>query len=272
VIFQRKTIASSVKFIGKGLHSGVPVTMIVHPGDMKSHAPKIEFRNKSTRTLAIPSNVSDTTRSTRLGEFGTVEHIMSAFAGCEITDAVVEMDALEAPGMDGSATQYVQEFERVGYVNGKEYELPLLYTRLFLQAESIKIAVGKGEGHWRYEYETGERWPHSMAYESFDVIKNYSDEIAPARTFALHEEIPQIMKMGLGLGLDADSALVLGDDGYKNVARFTDEPARHKLLDLIGDLYLSGVPVKCLNVVGTKSGHRAHIEMSNMLAKSMEKK
>jgi UDP-3-O-acyl-N-acetylglucosamine deacetylase len=101
------------------------------------------------------------------------------------------------------------------------------------------------------------------------VIKQYSTEIAPARTFGLKEEIPHVLKLGLAQGLDADSAVILEDGQYMNPVRFQDEPARHKLLDLMGDLYLSGVPVKFLNVVGHRSGHKAQVEAAKMICKAI---
>ena len=76
---------------------------------------------------------------------------------------------------------------------------------------------------------------------------------------------------GLGKGLDEKSALILGIEGYKNEARFPDEPARHKLLDLIGDLYLSGVPIRHINVVAERSGHRTNVKAAAMLAQALAK-
>jgi UDP-3-O-acyl-N-acetylglucosamine deacetylase len=265
VIFTRKTVRDSVVFEGEGLHSGVPVNMTVHPGENG-----IWLQYQSEKTKLHPANVTDTTRSTKVGSIGTVEHIVSALAGMEITDAVIEFTAPEVPGVDGSAQPFVEKLNDIGTENLQEQQYPNLYRRLFFQEADIKIAVGKGTGHWRYDYEIDNRWPFKMTYEASEAHTNYSQEIAPARTFALNEEIPMIMKMGLGLGLDSDSALVLGDDGYKNVARFDDEPARHKLLDLIGDLYLSGVPIRFLNVVGVRSGHRTHVEMAKMICESLQ--
>jgi UDP-3-O-[3-hydroxymyristoyl] N-acetylglucosamine deacetylase len=265
MIFDRKTLTSEFSMDGLGLHSGRPVTLRVMPGENG-----IRFRYNGTVTAAHPENVSDTTRCTRLGEIATVEHLMSAFAGLEITDAEVELNAPEMPGVDGSARPFIQEIKRVGTTTLGQKELPDLYSRIFFQEELIKIAIGKGTGHWRFDYETGERWPGTMSFDTTQVVDDYITEIAPARTFALSEEIPMIMKLGLGLGLEKESALVLGEDGYKNPARFEDEPARHKLLDLIGDLYLAGVPLRFLNVVGTRSGHRTNIAAAAMLAKSTQ--
>jgi UDP-3-O-[3-hydroxymyristoyl] N-acetylglucosamine deacetylase len=118
-------------------------------------------------------------------------------------------------------------------------------------------------------YNTGDRWPVIQAYETETVVDDYIDQIAPSRTFALAEEVPMIIQLGMGRGLDENSAIVLGIEGYKNEARFSDEPVRHKLLDLIGDLYLSGVPIRYLSVGAERPGHRANVKAAQMLYESV---
>jgi len=260
VSFARRTLANPAQFAGLGLHSGVPVDMTVHPANDGIH-----FRLGSERMLASPENVSDTTRCTRLGAISTIEHLMSAFAGLEITDAEVELSAPEVPGMDGSSWPYVEGLLAAGIEDLGELERPNLYRRVFLQEGETKIAVAKGSGHWRYVFETGERWPGTQSFQIDSITDQYTDQISRARTFAFAEEIPMIIQMGLGQGLDEKSALILGIEGYKNESRYEDEPARHKLLDLIGDLYLAGVPIRLLNVVAERSGHSANVRAASML-------
>lgn len=263
--FPRSTVRETVRLSGRGLHTGVPVNLLIHPGQ-----DGIAFRLGETRVLARPENVTDTARSTKLGEIGTIEHLMSAFAGLEITDAEVEVDAPEIPGVDGSAGPFVDALLAVGTEKFADQDVHPPFTRLFLQEENgLKMAVGKGEGHWRYVYDLGERWPGAQSFESEDVNRDYVAEIARARTFALSEELPMIQKYGLGQGLDETSAVVIGTSGYENEVRFADEPARHKLLDLIGDLYLAGVPLRALNVVGERTGHRANVKVAAMLLKAV---
>lgn len=257
--YTRRTLAKAVVFEGLGLHSGEPVRAIVNPASDGIH-----FRFGNERTHANPSNVSDTVRSTKLGSIGTIEHLMSAFAGMEITDAEIEVSAPEIPGMDGSSLPFVMAMMAAGFADLEEVELPNLFTRVFFVEEAIKVAVGKGDGRWRYNYELGDRWPGSMEFEAV-VPKDYVSQVASARTFALAEEIPQIIQAGLAQGLDESSALILGIEGYKNEPRFPDEPARHKLLDLIGDLYLSGVPIRFLNVNGARTGHRTNVMTAQLV-------
>lgn len=260
--FPRHTLKSPAKFQGLGLHTGVPVNVTIHPGQ-----DGIAFRYGGSRTAAHPSNVTDTTRSTKLGDVGTVEHLMSALAGLEITDAEIELDAPELPGLDGSAAVYVERILAAGIEHLGERECPELFTRLFLQEDKgLKVAIAKGEGHWRYVYDTEDRWPGEQSFELEDVVGGYPANIASARTFAFAEEIPMIIQMGLAKGLDESSALILGIEGYKNEPRYPDEPARHKLLDLIGDLYLAGIPCRALSVVAERTGHRANVKAAAQLA------
>ncbi len=259
--FRRRTLKETARFEGVGLHSAIPVKVAVHPA-----SGGIFFRLGGARVEAKAENVTDTTRSTRLGEVGTIEHLMSALAGLEITDAEVELDAPELPGLDGSSRGFVEGLLAAGLEDGDEWEAKTPFKRVFFQEEGGKLAASRGEGAWRYLYDMGERWPNQQAFERDDVVASYREEIAPARTFALTEELPLLEKYGLGRGLDVDSAVVLGPDGYANEVRFPDEPARHKLLDLMGDLYLSGIPIRARNVVAERTGHRANVKAAAMIA------
>jgi len=265
VKISRKTVRQPVAFQGVGLHTGEPVQVTIHPGE-----DGIAFRVGRDRIKAAPENVTDTTRCTRLGPAGTIEHLMSALCGLEITDAEVELVGYELPGLDGSALPYVKGLMACGHEDLPSRELPELFRRVFLQEGDIKIAIGKGTGGWRYVYQTGNRWPGEQVGGYDDVIPAYADEIAPSRTFAFAEEIPAAIQAGLGRGLDETSVLVLGMEGYKNEARFPDEPARHKLLDAMGDLYLAGLPARCLSVVAEQSGHKANVAAAAMLVESLK--
>ena len=260
MIVNRRTIKTECILSGLGLHSGAAVTLRAFPS-----SDGIQFQHGQDVFDAIPTNVTDTSRCTVLGTIRTIEHIMSALAFLEITDVRIELSYPELPGMDGSAKPFVDALRSCGTEDLGSKEFNEIYARLFVQAENVKIAVGKGTGHWRYDFITEARWPGEQTYESTDVLKSYEAEIAPARTTVFSEEIEMVQAAGLGRGLDESSVLIIGTTGYDNPARFVDEPARHKLLDLIGDIYLSGVPISHLNVVGFRSGHRRNVEMAKML-------
>jgi UDP-3-O-acyl-N-acetylglucosamine deacetylase len=195
---------------------------------------------------------------------------MSAFAACQITDALVELSYPELPGLDGSSLGFFNALSDAGFQEIGTREVADIYSRLFVQNDQIKIAVGKGTGHWRFDFVTDARWPGEMTFESLDILREYQSEVAPARTTVFSDEIDQVKAAGLGRGLDESSVLIIGESGYENNARFKDEPARHKLLDLIGDLYLSGIPIELLNVVGYRSGHRRNIEMAKLIFDSCQ--
>lgn len=264
MIYRRRTVAREARFEGLGLHSGVPVQVTVFPGE-----DGIQFRLGTGRWKATPENVVDTTRCTKLGDVSTIEHLMSALAGLEITDAEIELTAGELPAMDGSAVDYAQELAATGLTDLGEAEIRELFSRVFYQEPPVKIAVGKGAGRWRYVYEAEGHWLGEQAFECENVIGSYTSDIAPARTFALAEEVPMVLAAGLAKGLNIEKALIIGLEGYKNDARFPDEPARHKLLDLMGDLYLAGVPARFLNVSAERSGHRTNVEAAHQLKKAI---
>lgn len=263
--FERRTLQDSITFDGVGLHSGEPVRATVHPGE-----DGLWFRSGPERVRAIPQNISDTSRCTRLGGISTIEHLMSALAAVEITDAEIEVEGGELPGMDGSSVEFVRSLTASAVEFLGTAELPSLFTRIFIQKDNgPKVAIGKGEGHWRFVYDLGDRWPGQQCFETEDIVRDYASQVAPARTLVLAEEIPTVQALGLGRGLDESSVLVVGPEGYLNDARFEDEPVRHKLLDLVGDLYLAGVPIRLLNVVAEKSGHRANVEAALLLKKAL---
>ncbi len=251
--FDRKTIRSKVSFEGKGLHSGTPVSVTLHPGENG-----IWLRCGSENIQAIPENVRETNRATALGGIATVEHMMAALAGAEVTDIEIELSSPEFPALDGSALLYLQALQSAGFESVGEMELPTLFSRVFLHEGDLKLAISAGVGHWRYEF-SSPHWPLFQGYECVNVVSGFESEIAPARTFGFERELPQIEAAGLAKGLDRSTALLIGENSYLNEARFDDEPARHKLLDAMGDLYLSGVPVKFLNVVAERTGHRMNI-------------
>lgn len=258
--FRRKTLSREAVCEGRGLHSGVPVIARFVPGEKG-----IRFIFGADAVAARPENVAETTRCTRLGPVFTVEHAMAAIAGLELTDVDVVLDAPELPAMDGSAIPFVRALFEAGVSDLGEVEIPSLFSRVFQQEPLGKIALSAGTGHWRYEFSAEHDWPRFQAFESRDVIAAFVDEIAPARTFGFEKEIPAILAAGLAKGLDFERALIIGEGGYVNAPRFEDEPARHKLLDAIGDIALAGVPLRFLNMVAERSGHRMNVEIAHRL-------
>lgn len=191
---------------------------------------------------------------------------MAAFAGLGISDAEVELTRPELPGLDGSAASYLPVLKEAGIVPIGEREISAPFARVFVHENEAKVAVARGSGHWRYAFVREGVFPGEQTFEVTHVMAAFEAEIAPARTIGFEEELPMLEKLGLGQGLDRESCVLVGRDGYLNEPRFADEPARHKLLDLIGDLYLAGVPIGLLDVSATRGGHRLHVEAAARLA------
>lgn len=260
--YNRQTVSGPVRIEGPGLHSGAPTAVIIEPGDMG-----IRFREPGGEWVAaIPANVTDTSRCTRLGAISTIEHLMAAFAGLEVTDVDVVVEGGELPAAGGCATPFVEAVRSAGLTSCGTLEIEGPFARIFLQELPTKFAVGLGEGWWRSIYV---REGEFIGRQEFEIELNpesFANEVAPARTFVLESEIEIAKHHGLGQGLDAESCLAVGSLGYLNPARFQDEPARHKLLDCIGDMYLAGVPVAHLDVVAEYSGHKWNVEAARKLA------
>ncbi len=258
--FPRQTVNGPIQVEGVGLHGAIEVRVTIEPYDAG-----IVFVSGDETFEAHPDQVTDTTRCTKLGSISTVEHLMSAFAGLGVTDARVLVDGPEMPAMGGASKEWVDILKRTGLRRIGTLRVTPPYARVFDKGDHHSLAIGTGSGHWRYDFVTGERWPATQSFEAFLDPTFYSEHIAPARTFAFEEELDHLTKAGLGQGLDESSALVLGTHGYVNPSRFPDEPARHKLLDLIGDLYLSGIPPQAIDVVAERSGHAANVRVAAKL-------
>lgn len=259
--FTRLTLADEARVSGNGLHSGVPVGVIIEP-----HEDGIVFATDAGELLASPANVSDISRCTCLGPVHTVEHLLSALAGSGVTDAKIHVHGPEIPALDGSSAGFLEVVQNAGTRLLGTARVHGLFERCFTVEGEARVAISCGEGHWRYDFESGDRWPHTQSFEALLTPESYALEVSRARTFAFEEEVGPLRAAGLGQGLDESSCLVLGTAGYINEPRWPDEPSRHKMLDLIGDLSLSGVPVSLLNVVAVRSGHKLNVECARRLA------
>jgi UDP-3-O-acyl-N-acetylglucosamine deacetylase len=247
---QRASVAETIRIDGLGLHSGARVQIRIHPSDQG-----IAFRYGHDRIPATPSAVTGTRLCTRLGPISTVEHLLGALAGMEITDAEIEVSAPEIPGLDGSAAPFVAAIQAAGTQPCGSCPAPPVTSRIHVREKETSIRIGPGTGRWTYTFDTGDRWPGRQTYTA-DLRNAFPAQVAPARTIAVWDEIPGLRAAGMGRGLDEHSVVILGPGGYDGPARFPDEPARHKLLDLMGDLYLAGVPLTNLDVCAWRSGHR----------------
>lgn len=255
---KRWTLAEPVRLTGRGLHSGRPVRVTIHPGDSG-----IAFRHGTTRVPATPDVVTGTDRHTTLGGIATVEHIMSALSGMEITDAEIELSYPELPAMDGSAADFIAVMGKTEALEPKEVHLP--DREIFVSDRDASIRVRPGTGLWSYTC----RYFGVTQTFTCRLPDDYPAQIARARTIAPAHEVSALLARGLGQGLDVGSVVLVGPEGYGNQPRYPDEPARHKLLDLIGDLYLSGIAARCLDVTAHLSGHTTGVRMARFIARQV---
>jgi UDP-3-O-acyl-N-acetylglucosamine deacetylase len=205
----------------------------------------------------------------------TVEHLMSALAGLGVWDARVEAEGPEVPIGDGSAAAFVDAVRGAGLrKSGAE---PIVISReIVIERGGARIVArprspGRGGCLYRYELDYGPDAPMAAQAAEWDsgaadAAETYAREVAPARTFCLESEARILQAAGLFKDLSPRDMLVIGADGpIENEYRFENEPARHKLLDLIGDLALAGGPLQG-EVVATRAGHAMNHEMARALA------
>jgi UDP-3-O-[3-hydroxymyristoyl] N-acetylglucosamine deacetylase len=256
-----RTVARTIRIRGRGLHSGSPVTLWIHP-----HTDGIVFRCRGESVRAHPSNVTGTFRATTVGGISTVEHLMSAFASATVSGAIVELTAPEVPGLDGSAREFVDAIADAGTSVLDTTPEHLIADPVTVRDGPTSIVVRPGSGRWSCTYDLGARWPGALTVRA-RLPDEYGVAVAWARTCVLAEEIPQARQAGLGGGLDFDSVVVIGPHGYANPVRSPDEPARHKLLDLVGDLWLAGVPLDLVDVTAVRPGHSTAVRAAALLAR-----
>jgi UDP-3-O-[3-hydroxymyristoyl] N-acetylglucosamine deacetylase len=256
---------------GIGLHSGAPVHLRLLPAPAGSG---IVFRRTDLDGFELEAtsrNVARVSYATSLMKKGvlisTTEHILSALVGLGIDNAIIELDNLELPILDGSAAPFVELIQTAGI---RKQRRPRTYLRIVRELELREgdkfIAVYPGDG---YSVEYSINFPHPLiGKEKFrlDLTSgNYLTEIAPARTFGFLHEADAMRKQGLIRGASAENAVVLTPDAVLNPPlRFRDEFVRHKVLDLIGDLALLGKQILG-NVVADRAGHAMHTALVSRL-------
>src|SRR5579862_5382315 len=268
--YLEQTVASVIEFSGIGLHSGAPVQMRLLPAPAGSG---IVFRRTDLDNFGIPAigrNVAKVSYATSLMRQGvlisTTEHLLSALLGMGIDNVVVELDNLELPILDGSALPYVEAFRAVGLKTQRRRREYLRILKSVEVREGDKfIGVYPGEGYsvsYRIEF------PAPIGRQGYVVdlaTGAYEREIAPARTFGFCEDEQKLRDMGLIRRATEQSVIVLTRQGVQNgPLRFQDEFARHKVLDLIGDLALAGHHILG-HVVAERAGHAMHTALVSRL-------
>jgi UDP-3-O-[3-hydroxymyristoyl] N-acetylglucosamine deacetylase len=211
---------------------------------------------------AHPDYVVDTRRATVLGigehRVSTVEHLLSALFGSGITNALIAVEGGEIPASDGSALEFVTAIDAAGVV---EQALPLVRNvvrepHVFRDGDKLLAVLPAPVFRVRMTIDFPE--PVGSQYVDYDsAAVAYATAIAPNRTFGFRHEVEALLERGLAMGGSLDNAVVFDHDGPLVPLRAADEPARHKVLDLIGDFALLGAYPQC-EVVAIKSGHALH--------------
>jgi len=271
----QKTLKKEFTCKSVGLHSGRKVSMTVKPADVDKGIIFIRKDLPGHNVIhALPSNVSDTTLATTLGLNGarisTVEHLLSAFFGLGIDNAVVETDAFEIPIMDGSALPFVSMLTEAGIkLQDKERQYIIIEKPITVRDETGECEASLVPSpQFEITYHIDFAHPAVQKQSSHMVFSRevYERDICHARTFGFLHEVEYLQARGLALGGSLQNAVVLDNEKIinKEGLRCPDEFVKHKILDAIGDLSLLGVPIVG-HFIAYKSGHR----LNNLLLRKL---
>ena len=300
---KQNTLGAPITFSGKGLHTGKQVTMTVSPAP-ENHG--IVFRRidiaGAPSVPALCDYVVDTSRGTTIAQgearVSTIEHIMSALWTLGVDNALIDINAPETPIMDGSAREYAAEILRVGIVeqsaDRKYYEVTEKQVYA-IPEKGVMLAIYPNEEFTAAVHIDFNSKVIGNQYATFNPEDNYTEKIAPNRTFVFLHELEALAAAGLVKGGDVDNAIVIVENpvseeqmqrlstlfdkkdikvtgGYLNnlELRATNEMARHKLLDLLGDFALLGMRIKG-NVMATRPGHFANTEFMKQIRNSIHR-
>ncbi len=276
---KQRTLAREVSIKGSALHTGETVTLTMKPAPA-GHG--VVFKrvdlNGAPELRPRVDQVTDLVRATTIqdghAKIHTVEHVLSALHGCGVDNVVIEMDASEPPILDGSARPFVnlilqgepveQEAEREYF----ELDAPVSVTRgnssiIALPASELKISCTSAD----------DRGIHTQHLSLTIDPEVYMTQIAAARTFTIYEDIEELLKLGKIKGGSLDCAVVIRGEKIisKEPLRFKDEFVRHKILDIIGDVLLLGMPLKA-HIVATRPGHAINADLTKALFEKLQER
>lgn len=278
---KQKTIANETYIEGVGLHTGNMTRAVFKPAEAGTGIRFVRIDLPEKPVIAASFNqVMGITRGTTLGSENaavhTVEHILSACAGLGIDNLEVHLTNNEPPVLDGSSKMFVELLLKAGLIEqDMERNYFTLSGPVSYESNGTKISALPYDG-LRIDCTISYKHP-SLSHQqaSFIVTKEvFINEIAPARTFCFDYEIEALKSKGLAKGGDFSNAIVVGLNGIHNpgkALRFPDEFVRHKILDLIGDLYLIGMPLKA-HITAERCGHGHNINFAKKLLTVLKEK
>ncbi len=277
------TLADSVTAKGVGLHTGLPATVTIRPAEPGTGIVFVRTdKDPGLKIRAVLENVDQSQdhggRQTSLlmkeVRIRTIEHLMATFHGLGVDNALVEIEGEELPGLDGSALEYFKLIQKARLVpQGKEREMLVVEEPAYVEGKNYSMTVLPSQNFsisytLSYDHESlKDQFVHvQMSPETFET------QIAPARTFCLKEEAEALLSRGYGQGANFQNTLVFdGGEPIGNSLRFKDEAARHKVLDLLGDLYLLGRRIRG-HVITYRTGHRQNYELVKKILEVNSKK
>ena len=264
-ILTQKTVSKKISFSGVGIHSGKKVNLNILPSGPNSG---IIFKrvdlNKNNIVYPLYNNVTDTTLCTTISnEYGikvsTIEHLMAAFYGIGIDNAIIELDSQEVPILDGSAKVYVDSIKKVGLkFSDQPIKIIKINKSIKIQDGEKYISLDKSNISGDIEFEL--KYKNKIIQNQknkINIFEDNLDDIFNSRTFCLYEDIEKLQKLNLGKGGSLENAIVIKDNRILNIdgLRNSKEFVNHKILDCMGDLFLSGYKIigslKC-----SQGGHK----------------
>jgi UDP-3-O-[3-hydroxymyristoyl] N-acetylglucosamine deacetylase/3-hydroxyacyl-[acyl-carrier-protein] dehydratase len=277
-VLQQQTLRQGVSFSGIGLHSGnkVHMTFLPAPPNTGIRFRRVDLDGKPEVEARV-DHVVQTTRSTTLGKGNvkvqTVEHVLGALAGCEVDNAIVELDANEPPIADGSAREYTRMIEQAGLVpQGEPREVYRVTEPLELHAGETIMSVFPHD-RLKISCTSADKAGRFTQFFSVELSpETWRKDLASARTFCFFEEIEYLIKNGLIKGGSLENAVVIREDAVLTTEplRYPEEFVRHKILDMVGDLSLLGCPLGA-HIVAIRPSHAANCELARLIQAQMRK-
>lgn len=269
----QRTIKKKATLSGIGVHTGNTVEMVIKPAGVNTgiRFVRTDIEGRPEVRASI-ENVAGFMRGTTIAHNGakvhTVEHVLAALAAFGITNAILELNSNEPPVDDGSSLTFVNLLKETG-TDDQDGVVDVFEPAepIYVRDNDIILVVLPYDG-FKISYTVSFSHPNLKAqYLSIDITKDsFIEEIAPSRTFCFYREVEALMDQGLIKGGSLDNAVVIGDNAIfsKEKLRFHNEFVRHKILDLIGDTYLLGMPLKA-HIIAIKSGHATNLKLTKAL-------
>ncbi len=279
----QRTLKSPVEYRGVGLHSGKEIRLRIKPAEAGNGISFIRTDlEDQPEVRACGPNMKARQRRTCIqdgrAEVYTCEHLLASFYALGVDNAVVEIDGEEVPGLDGSAFEFLQGLKQSGVAEQRaQRTFYAVKQPIYVREGNASIVALPGAGKLSVEYHLDYAGPDGKAAATRQIVgfelssESFEREIAQARTFVFEHEVEALRAAGLGLGANSQNTLVVGPSGVRdNALRWDDELARHKILDLIGDLANVGVDLDA-HVIATRSGHNLNMLLVQRLIQEMER-